>query len=198
MSNNSHDILVLSKANLINYLWKSIILLTYVSLSYIYIISFFEVDIVKKINDLTGCFFGSVIFLFIIIFTPINNRFIITKEELIIIKDKIVKQSIHIPCSTITGHALGSKYQFKLGEIFILTIKQGEILSTYYFFELSKSTINKLAQLHFSKISDNIEKDINKRITYKYGISLLGIFFVIQYIITLFFVAYYFYIIKSA
>ncbi|MBR3813359.1 MAG: hypothetical protein IKK38_05745 [Spirochaetaceae bacterium] len=175
MKVKKEDILFTSKSSPYGYFLRIIALLWYVVFICLFISICFEENPASKIDDIAclsiATIVGMLCFLF---FMPIYNRFIITKDELIIIKDNLIKKIDYIPCSTITDHTMITEYQHNLHvEICNLTIKQGFLYTDYTFLELSKKTHEHLLKVNFLQLSDKpITDRPQKTITHKYEISI--------------------------
>ena len=175
MKIKKEDILFASKLSLYGYFLRIIILLWFVGFICFFISICFEENPISKINDIScmslACTVGMLCFLFLM---PIYNRFIITKDKLIIVKDNFLKKIDYIPCSTITNHTMITEYQHNLHvEICNLTIKQGFLYTDYTFLELSKKTHEHLLKVNFLQLSDKpITDRPQKTITHKYEITI--------------------------
>lgn len=175
MKIKKEDILFASKSSPYGYFLRIIALLWHVGFICFFISICFEENPASKIDDIAcmsvASVFGMVCFLF---FMPIYNRFIITKDKLIIVKDNFIKKIDSIPCSTITDHTMIKKYQhIYKAEICNLTIKQGFLYTDYTFLELSKKTHEHLLKVNFLQLSDKpITDRPQKTITHKYEISI--------------------------
>ena len=175
MKVKKEDILFASKLSPYGYFLQILALLWHVGFICFFISICFEENPASKINDIAcmsvATIVGMLCFLF---FMPIYNRFIITKDELIIIKDNLIKKIDYIPCSTITDHTMITEYQHNLHvEICNLTIKQGFLYTDYTFLELSKKTHEYLLKINFPQLSDKpISDKPQKTITHKYEISI--------------------------
>ena len=170
MKIKKEDILFASKLSPYGYFLQIIFLLWCVGSICFFTSICFEENPVSKINDIAGMSIAGVLgMLFFLFYMPIYNRFIITKDELIIIKDNFIKKIDYIPCSTITDHTMITEYQRNLHvEICNLTIKQGFLYTDYTFLEFSKKTHEHLLKINFSQLSDKPQKPI----THKYEISI--------------------------
>lgn len=175
MKVKKEDILFASKLSSYGYFLRILALLWYVVFICLFISICFEENPASKIDDIAclsiATIVGMLCFLF---FMPIYNRFIITKDELIIIKDNLIKKIDYIPCSTITDHTMITEYQHNLHvEICNLTIKQGFLYTDYTFLELSKKTHEHLLKVNFLQLLDKpITDRPQKTITHKYEISI--------------------------
>ena len=183
MKINKHDVIFASQPSRFNIFLQVYIYVTYIFLTCIYINIYFINDMASKLNDIIGCFLGSLILLFVILFTPINNHLTITKNELIIFIDHIIQKRIYIPFSIIKGFRLHSMFQFRLGEVFILNIKQNNLILKYYFHELSNNTINQFSQIDFAELSKESKEEVP--VIYKYGLSIKGFLILLHYFVAI-------------
>ncbi len=117
-----------------------------------------------------------------------GSRYIITNENLKIIRTVFFTKVDSYPLNSIQGHSLAESYSYRGIQSYLFKIKFDNKINKYRFVELSKKSIEEMKKIGIQKINSNTEK--------VYSYYVFSIYFTINMINALFiiyFLAVHFY-----